>query len=109
MRSRTASSSDVRSRSTAWSNVPWNVVSASTGKAAVQKARSSVPSREIVLTWPGSSSVMPAKTACGATLVQNVKVSAMPTGSSRRGIDASPANRALTSLANHSRPPCSHR
>ena len=40
--------------------------------------------------------------------VRNLNVSARPSGSSRRGIDGSPAKIAFTSLANQRRFPCSH-
>ena len=63
-----------------------------------------VPPRVMVRTCPGSSSLTPANTVCGAMVVQNVKVSSSPIGSNARGIERSPAKIAFTSLANHSRP-----
>ncbi len=63
----------------------------------------------MVRTCPGSSSVTPANTVWGAAVVQKVKVSARPIGSSSRRIVGSPAKMAFTSLANQRRPPCAHR
>ena len=67
------------------------------------------PPAETGRTWPGWSSVTPVKGVCGATTVQKVKVSASPSGSSARGIPGAAAKSAFTSLANQSRPSCTHR